>query len=163
MIILIMIFSDPISELFELTAVISTRIKRAIHLWLRPFKVTVNQYGALLVLMHADGPTQKELAQALETDTTTAMVICDGLEKKDLIRRKRGTADRRVNELHVTYKGKALMAGAVPAVENLVAPLTRALSSEQVNLVAPILRVLAAEANGVLRKAAEGRRTGDSV
>jgi DNA-binding MarR family transcriptional regulator len=49
--------------------------------------------------------SQREIADALDTDTTTVTVICDSLERKEYIRRAVNPADRRSNLIFATERG----------------------------------------------------------
>ena len=153
MIILTMIFFESIPRVCELAAVIGTKTRRAIQLCLKPFGITVDQFGTLLVLLHAQGISQRELAAALETDTTTAMVICDGLEKRGLATRRRDSEDRRSNLLSITPKGQRLVAKASIAVERFASPLMSVLTTEEVDRITPALERLAARANQLQQQA----------
>jgi len=160
--ILVMIFTNSVSRVFELAAVVTMKTRRAVQYWLRPFGITVNQYGALMALTYGDGMTQRELADRLETDTTTAMVICDGLEKKELIQRVRESGDRRANHLRITEKGRITIHDAAAAVEQSALPLAEVLTDEEITSVTPLLGRLAVVAGELLHEASQGKRNGDN-
>ncbi len=73
---------------------------------LRPLNMTFPQLAALMALHKEDGISQAKLATSLETDATTAMVLCDSLEKRGWLRRVPDESDRRVNRLFVTDSGR---------------------------------------------------------
>jgi DNA-binding MarR family transcriptional regulator len=152
-----MIFTQKLQRLYELAAMVAVKTRRATQVCVKPFGITADQFGALLVLLRSDGVSQRELAAIMETDTTTAMVICDGLEKRDLARRARDPADRRINRLSITERGRKLMGRVVPAVEKLSAPLTRVLTSEEIDVATPLLGRLAAAAKELAAKTRHGR------
>lgn len=141
-----MIFSDKFQRVYELAALITMKTRRAIQARLKPYGITFDQFGTLVALTATPGISQRELAVIMETDTTTAMVICDGLEKRGLITRTRSAKDRRTNRLSLTPKGKALSVRAYAAVGKTGLPLTQVLTEEEVDLITPVLEKLANKA-----------------
>jgi DNA-binding MarR family transcriptional regulator len=141
-----MIFRDKFQRIYELAALVTVKVRRAIQATLKPLGITVDQFGTLMVLTGMSGISQRELAGVMETDTTTAMVICDGLEKRGLISRVRDTTDRRTNHLLISEKGKELFAKAYAVVERAAFPLTEVLTPEEVELITPSLEKLAMKA-----------------
>lgn len=93
---------------FEHISGIYLKTKKLTEDVIKPYNLTWPQYGALLALASIEPPSQRELADILQIDTTNAMVICDSLEKKKLIVRQRDPNDRRINRLHVTKEGHEL-------------------------------------------------------
>ena len=105
---------EPQWKLFQLISGIYIKSRRLAEEMLRPLNVTWPQFGALAQLFQRDRMTQKELAERLETDTTTVMVLCDSLEKKGWLNRVKDPSDRRVNRLRLTEEGKMVFASAYP-------------------------------------------------
>jgi DNA-binding MarR family transcriptional regulator len=138
-----MIFIGKLERVYELAAFVTVKTKRAVQAVLKPHGITPDQFGTLTVLTRAGLISQTELARFLETDTTTAMVICEGLEKKGLISRGRNPTDRRTNRLAITEGGKKLLRRANAAVESALSPLVDALSSEETDRITPLLEKLA--------------------
>jgi len=97
---------EPNFKLIQVIAGINIKIRRFTEQRIKTLNMTYPQLGALMALVRKDGITQKELAELLETDTTTVMVICDSLQKKGWLKRKRDKTDRRVNRLILTDSGK---------------------------------------------------------
>ncbi len=77
--------------------------------------LTSAQWGPLLKLQKCDGATVAELARWLQIDAGAMTRLLDRLEKKDLVRRVRSTADRRVVRVELTLAGEAAIV-EVPAV-----------------------------------------------
>jgi len=68
----------------------------------REFGVTRPQWRALLYLARVEGPTQSELADALEVERITLCRMVDRLAEAGLVERRADPLDRRVWRLHLT-------------------------------------------------------------
>ena len=110
--------SDILEAIQAITSV-SVRSRRAAEARLRSRGLTYAQYGALVALSEHDGLSQAELAQALETDSTTAMVLRGSLEKKRLVERKADPNDARIRRIALTSEGKKLAAQSKPEIAGL--------------------------------------------
>lgn len=71
--------------------------------------VSLPQYRALVVLASRGPQRPVDLAQALNVDPSTATRMCDRLETKDLITRRRDEVDRRVVVLDLSAGGRRLV------------------------------------------------------
>lgn len=123
-----------------LMAGITTKMRKNVESVLKTKGLTYPQFGALFTLMEKSGITQKELAIYLETDTTTAMVICDSLEKKKFIRRVADKSDRRVNRLEVTDFGCEVMEAVSPEVKKLYIPLMSSMTNDEWEMLESCLK-----------------------
>ena len=74
------------------------------HLDLRPA-----QYSVLVLLGHAPGLKQSEVATALGIQRANFVVLFDGLERRGLAKRSPAPNDRRSYALYLTEAGKALL------------------------------------------------------
>jgi DNA-binding MarR family transcriptional regulator len=70
--------------------------------------ITLAQYSLLRELWAENGIKQNELSERLGTTQPATVVTIDSLEKRDLIRRERGTDDRRVVRIFLTAGGEEL-------------------------------------------------------
>jgi DNA-binding MarR family transcriptional regulator len=138
-IIITMIFNDDLARFFELAGFLHVKTRRAVGRALAPLGITTDQYGTLVALQQASGLSQRQLAAVLETDTTTAMVICEGLESRGMITRKRNPKDRRSYNLVATDKGKKALGRALPILERLFAPWQDARGMEDIRKAIPIM------------------------
>jgi DNA-binding MarR family transcriptional regulator len=138
------------AALFSLAAIASARYRRAAEARLRPTNLTWAQFGALSALSAAAregaGLSQAELAHALETDSTTAMVLRGSLEKKGLVDRKDDPDDGRVKRLSLTAQGRRLLADAIPRVASVLGgsggePLSEAEVKRAASVLARLLAV----------------------
>ena len=77
--------------------------------------LTESQFGVLEALLHLGRLPQRELAgKILRTHGNVTLVI-DHLERRGLVQRQRGAADRRCIQVHLTDEGEALVRGLLPA------------------------------------------------
>ena len=94
---------------------VQASLLRHIDTRFKPHELTALQWGPLLLLAQGKGDTAAALARALDIDTGAMTRMLDRLEAKQLIRRVRSAADRRINHLELTIEGKRL-AAQVPDV-----------------------------------------------
>jgi DNA-binding MarR family transcriptional regulator len=95
-----------------------------------------------LNLNQGDGITQRELADRLEGDTTTTMVLCDSLEKKGWLNRVKDPSDRRVNRLVLTKDGRDIFAQAFPIMMSRYRIIAEGVSEKKIEAVLPVLEEL---------------------
>lgn len=93
----------------------------------RDFDFTPVQYAALVAVANNPGIDQTTLGNIIALDRSTMGDVVGRLEKKDLIRRIGGAADRRTKSLSVTAAGRRLIRDIEPAVlatqRQILAPL----------------------------------------
>ena len=70
------------------------------------------QYSVLVLLRHAPGQKQSEIAAALGIQRANFVVLFDGLERRGLARRSPAPNDKRSYALYLTDQGRALLARA---------------------------------------------------
>ena len=68
--------------------------------------ITVELWTLLINIRNAGGQSQKQLAELVYLDKTTITRLAAGLEKKGLIIRKSGSADRRQKRLVITAQAR---------------------------------------------------------
>ncbi len=128
-----------ISRFFELVSGIQIRSRRTIESGLRVRGLTYAQYSALFALAAKNGMSQAELAQALDTDSTTAMVLRTSLEKKGLVARVDDPEDGRVKRIEISAAGKAALQQAGPETRNLHAKTAAYLTESDLKRLLPVL------------------------
>jgi DNA-binding MarR family transcriptional regulator len=104
--------------------------------------MTWPQFGALFNLIEQDDITQVELSEKLLADQNTTMVLCNSLERKKWIKRKRDPSDKRVNKIVLTEEGKQVFQKAYPKVLQEYKIFTNAISEDQISIILPILSQL---------------------
>ncbi len=92
--------------------------------------ITLSQFGIVEAILHLGPLCQKDLATKLLTSPANVTLLVDGLIRRDWVRRKRSTKDRRFSTVHLTAHGRAEVARLFPGhaarVAELFAVLTRA-------------------------------------
>ena len=130
---------EPHWKLFHLISGIYTKSRRLAEESLKPLNVTWPQFGAMAQLARGDRITQRELAERLEADATTTMVLCDSLERKGWLNRVKDPSDRRVNRLVLTDEGRGVFEEAYPIMLSGYHLFTGAISPEKIEAVTPVL------------------------
>jgi DNA-binding MarR family transcriptional regulator len=82
----------------------------------KEFVVTPVQYAAIFAVNERPGMDQTALSNAIAFDRSTIGDVVTRLEKKKLIRRLDGAADKRTKSLYVTPAGRRLIGDIEPAV-----------------------------------------------
>jgi MarR family 2-MHQ and catechol resistance regulon transcriptional repressor len=76
--------------------------------------LTESQFGVLEALLHLGPLHACDLAAKLLRSSGNLTLVLDNLEKRDLVRRERGTSDRRFITVHLTAQGRSLIEGLFP-------------------------------------------------
>ncbi len=84
---------------------------------LRPAKLTNGQFSLLMSLNRPDPPGMAPVADLLGMDRTTLTAALKPLERRGLLKITPDPSDRRSRLLHLTPRGKTLLARAVPLWE----------------------------------------------
>jgi len=77
--------------------------------------LTESQFGVLEALLHLGPLHQSELAEKILRTNGNVTLVVDHLEKRGLVRRERGSADRRYIKVHLTDEGEGMVKGLFPA------------------------------------------------
>jgi MarR family transcriptional regulator, 2-MHQ and catechol-resistance regulon repressor len=97
--------------------------------------LTVSQFGVLEALHHAGPLCQRDLARKILKSTGNITMVIDNLEKRGLVQRERGAADRRFVAVHLTEQGRDLIAAIFPQqVATIVAEMGVLTAQEQEEL-----------------------------
>ena len=83
-------------------------LRREFELRAAPLDITSSQLQVLRCLWRGDGITVSALTCDASSDGGTVTGVLDRLERKELIRRERGHADRRVVQIWLTDAGREL-------------------------------------------------------
>lgn len=82
---------------------------------LTPYGLTYPQYLVLIVLWEEDGATISTIGRKLMLDSGTLTPLVKRLESQGLVERRRGVADEREVNVHLTRAGKAIKDKALDA------------------------------------------------
>ena len=76
--------------------------------------LTISQFGVLEALYHLGPLSQKQIGQKILRSSGNITMVIDNLEKRNLVRRRRDKADRRVFIIHLTDEGNKLIRKIFP-------------------------------------------------
>jgi MarR family 2-MHQ and catechol resistance regulon transcriptional repressor len=80
----------------------------------KEFGITESQFGILEALYHLGPLSQGQLCEKLLRSGSNVTTVVDNLERDKLVRRVRDEVDRRVQIVHITPRGEALIASCFP-------------------------------------------------
>jgi len=115
----------------------------------RGLQVTPEQCVILWRLWNFDGCVQRELALTTFKDMTNLTRILDGLERRELVRRKRDEHDRRCSRVFLTDAGRALRGDVLAVTEVLAQRAYKGLSEDQIDHFKNIANMVYANLNGI--------------
>lgn len=107
--------------------------------------VTPADVGLLRMIAGQPGRSQRALSEDLGVVPSRVVTLIDGLERKDLVERRRSAEDRRNYELHLTAEGKRALSAVSRAAAAHEDALLAALDPEQRTLLLGLLERVAAE------------------
>ncbi len=113
------------------TKMIGCFMKDALHD--NDIDLTREQWIVLVKLKAKDGLAQNELAMVTERDKTSLTRLVDTMERKNLVYRKRSTADMRVNLIYLTDFGKNEYKRAIPVMQQSIKQLQSGLTEKEIN------------------------------
>jgi len=124
------------------------RIGRAIelhsHSLASRYGLTVPQLAVLKELGAADGRSIGELTRAVHLSQATVTGILDRLQRRGLIQRRRGEADKRKVHVWLTEAGREALRQSPPLLhENFLEALGRLRDWEQTQILSALQRVVA--------------------
>jgi DNA-binding MarR family transcriptional regulator len=111
---------------------------------LAPFGVTPVQYALLKVLWERDGQRGAELGERLRLDAATITGVLDRLEQAGLTERRAHAVDRRVNQVFLTVRGRAVQAALDSAMDQLNAEVFARVGDDDAARLQALLRQLGA-------------------
>jgi len=110
---------------------------------MQPLELTAMQWEPVLLLSLKRADTVAALARESQVDCGGMTRMLDRLEEKQLLRRRRSEADRRVVHLELTVKGQKVARAILPVVfEELQIHLRDFRKDEQLMLIELLARML---------------------
>lgn len=113
---------------------------------LNKVKVHMGQYNLLYFLDDEGVCPMTRAARGLYVTTSAVTAMTDGLVKKGMVKRKRGTRDRRIVEISITDKGEKIVNKIRRQVEGFYIPILDSLgkkdSRELVKLHMEMYRIM---------------------
>lgn len=114
-------------------------------------KLTKEQWLLLKKLHERNGQIQNDLAFITDRSKTSLTRLIGTMEKKGLVYRVGCEADRRVNRVYYTEKGRDIFAQAEPVFLKVIEQLTENLSEEQVKLTFESLKQIIKNAEKITK------------
>ena len=97
--------------------------------------LTLSQFGVLEALWHLGPLCQRDLGLKILKSSGNMTMVVDNLEKRALVDRRKNADDRRVTEVHLTAKGRALIEDIFPRhAAQITEELGRLIAAEQKQL-----------------------------
>ncbi len=97
--------------------------------------LTLSQFGVLEALWHLGPLCQRDLGLKILKSSGNMTMVVDNLEKRQLVDRRKNADDRRVTEVHLTAKGRALIEDIFPRhAAQITEELGRLTAAEQKQL-----------------------------
>ena len=115
------------TKLMRAAESVTSRVNR----FLTPFNLTISQFGVLEALYHKGPLCQRDIAAKILKSTGNITLVIDNLEKRGLVRRERGSDDRRFLTVHLTDEGASLIAQAFARVEAAIVADMAALTARE--------------------------------
>jgi len=92
----------------------SDSLARRLSAQLGPFGLTMGQFGVLEALYHLGPMCQKALGEKLLRSGGNVTLVVENLARQGWVRRERQSDDRRLIRIHLTPKGRDLIARVFP-------------------------------------------------
>jgi len=114
----------------------------------RGFDISVEHWTILVNLFfHQNGQFQQQLADRTYKDKAAITRLVDGLEKRGLVIREEGKADRRQKKISLTEKGKKLMVELFPLAETAQKRGLQDIDPEKMHVFEEVLQQIFKNAN----------------
>jgi MarR family transcriptional regulator, 2-MHQ and catechol-resistance regulon repressor len=97
----------------------------------RDFGLTESQIAVLEAIKHLGPLQQGELCQKILRSGSNVTTVVDNLERDGLVQRTRDEADRRVQVVHLTEKGRELVDRALPVHVDRITRTMAALDADE--------------------------------
>lgn len=125
------------------------RIKREFQRMLseRGLGVTPEQCVILWRLWHLEGGVQRELASTTFKDMTNLTRILDGMERRNLVVRRRDAHDRRCSRVFLTDEGRTLQQDVLRIAAELAERAYQGLTEEEIQKFKGITNTIYANLN----------------
>jgi MarR family transcriptional regulator, 2-MHQ and catechol-resistance regulon repressor len=119
---------ETATELSRSVGALSARLLPPLQ---KEFGLTESQLGVLEALHHLGPLTQSQLCRRILRSGSNVTTVVDNLERNGLVRRERDPDDRRVQVVHLTPQGAALIERALPGHVERIAEALAALTADE--------------------------------
>jgi MarR family transcriptional regulator, organic hydroperoxide resistance regulator len=117
---------------------------RALQARIAPHGVSIGMWYFLRVLWQEDGISQRELSQRVGMMEPTTASALNNMERKGFVRRLRNRTDRRVVNVFLTERGRALRRELLPLAADVNDIAVRGLSVDELGRLRALLGKLQA-------------------
>lgn len=108
----------------------------------KDFGLTESQFAVLEAIHHLGPLSQGQLCQKILRSGSNVTTVVDNLERDKLVRRERDEADRRVQIVQLTERGRALVTTALPPHVSRITSLMSTLTKDEQRELGRICRKL---------------------
>ena len=105
----------------------------SIEKWLRPFDLSVSEFGVLEFLFHKGSKSVQEIAKRILVTSGTITYVIDKLVSKTLVQRTRCPEDNRRYTVELTSEGETLIRRIFPLHEEFLNQMFSDFSVEEQN------------------------------
>jgi DNA-binding MarR family transcriptional regulator len=116
------------------------RLRQFFHRYMEQFGVRPSEYSALVLIASNSRLNQKKLGEALDISAPNLAVLLDKLTARGMLVRVRSEEDRRAQHLHLTAKGRGLLARAESSILRMEERVFSALSAGERALLIELLQ-----------------------
>ena len=117
---------------------------RALQARIAPHGVSIGMWYFLRVLWQEDGISQRELSQRVGMMEPTTASALNNMERKGFVRRLRNRADRRIVNVFLTERGRALRRELLPLAAAVNEVALRGVSADELGRLRALLAKLRA-------------------
>lgn len=117
----------------------SIELKKVFARHLGPLDLKAVEFSILVLVAHNDEVNQKQLGQALDVSPPNMAVTLDRMVERGWVERVRSEKDRRAMIIHLTKKGRELVARAEKIAATMEEDALRRLSSAERALLLELL------------------------
>ncbi|WP_286181160.1 MarR family transcriptional regulator [Bacillus sp. ISL-37] len=118
---------------------LSKKLTRIINYYLKPYRITTEQWSVLRTLNEFDEVSQKELSIRSDKDQATLTKILDLLVKQENVERLANPLDRRSFLVKITPKGTKLVEEVTPYLEEIFMKITHGIDEERLAMFRDVL------------------------
>jgi MarR family 2-MHQ and catechol resistance regulon transcriptional repressor len=104
--------------------------------------LTISQFGVLEALLHKGPLCQKDIAAKILKSTGNITLVIDNLEKRSIVKRERGTTDRRYLTVHLTREGRELITDTFAKVEQAITAEMSVLTDDELQTLGALCKKL---------------------
>ena len=126
---------------------LSLNIKHQMDIRLKPYDLTVHQFGILLNIYKKGPLTQKEIAQQTSGDEPTTTRLMKRLEIKGYIKRLTDQGDKRKKLVSLSEKGIELLQEILPNAQAVNQEVTKDLNKDDKKILLELLNRVLKSAN----------------